>query len=280
MSDKSIHVSAAAADAADTFKGREEAKKVVHSSVRRMSPFARVAYEVEATLYLNMASICVSISPPSPCSPLPSFPSSLLSVLENGLPPSGNNAWSAVLCEMLRLIKSFLYLNPAPCSSAAASSNFHDFLCPTICPGFDLPPPSSLSLSLAALLCTSHRMMVSQSVFLCRRGVHRLNLCAVSFLSRSTSTSPKMVPNSSRLTIPRSATISRCRAMFGHPGAKMSPIHSGESGRGDPSGLPLSTTRETFFSMVTGIILLLLLLLLSMPCCAALCWRGQQIEAY
>ena len=229
-----------------------------------------------------MASICVSVQPP------PSIPPAIFSFFLSLSVPSSrmvprraeDNAWS-VLCEMLPLIKSFLYLNPAPCSSAAASSNFHDFLCPTICPGFDLPPPSSLSLSLAALLCTSHRMMVSQSVFLCRRGVHRLNLCAVSFLSRSTSTSPKMVPNSSRLTIPRSATISRCRAMFGHPGAKMSPIHSGEGEReGEPAGLPASlarsTTRETFFSMVTGIILLLLLLpvllLLSMACCAGLCW--------
>ena len=53
MSDKSIHVSAAAADAADTFKGREEAKKVVHSSVRRMHTvlFSEVTLDENAHPY-------------------------------------------------------------------------------------------------------------------------------------------------------------------------------------------------------------------------------------
>ena len=67
----------------------------------------------------------------------------------------------------------------------------------------------------------------------------------LSFLSCASSTFPKMVPNSRKPGVPRPATISRCRAMFGHPGAKMSPIHSGEGEREEePAGLPASLARS------------------------------------
>ena len=107
------------------------------------SPLALQRVKLSSTVFKYGLDLRIHLASSSP-----SFPSFFS---ENGLPPSGrqrNAPWS-VLCEMLRPIKSFLYLNSGRASGRAGppqSSHFHDFLCPTICPAStSLPRPPSLA---------------------------------------------------------------------------------------------------------------------------------------